>query len=63
MRFDCALMARKGAFLKGSGFDFTESVDRRRGRRGKPPLLEPPRVASGDEAPLGRTGSTGAKAA
>ena len=33
-RFDCALMAREGAFLKDNGFDFTEAVDRRRGKRG-----------------------------
>ena len=59
-RFDCALMARPGAFLKDDGFVFAEAADRRRGRRGNPPLLKPapPRVASNDEAPLGRTRST-----
>jgi hypothetical protein len=53
-RFDFALMARPGAFLKDNGFDFTESVDRRRGRHGNSPLLEPPWLASDDQAPLGR---------
>ena len=41
-RFDCALMARPGAFLKDDGFDFTEAVGRRRGRRGNPPLSSRP---------------------
>jgi len=54
MRFDCALMAPPGAFLKDNGFDFTESVDRRRGRHGNSPLLEPPWLASDDQAPLRR---------
>ncbi len=42
MRFHCASMARQGAFWKDNGFDFTEAVDRRRGRRGNSSLLEPP---------------------
>jgi len=56
-RFDFALMARPGAFLKDNGFDFTEA--RKEAGVGARRCSSFPCVASGDEARSGGPGRPG----